>query len=283
MRPDRAHKAIDRRLFYLEQRIGREYARLFRQVKAEFLKRSEELKKAEEGLQGAELYEARRRRIVYDTQAQATMKSMARLVTERNAQVLKSLDSENMKIYVLGWNATNNRLRSMGLPFSVIDEGTIRALLKEERNLLPRNRLDRSKDYRWNLRRIRLEFLQGIENGEGIEKLADRLEKVVDSSRSVAVRNARTIATRVENQARNDRFKQDAETLEQYGYRMVKVWISTPDERTRPHHRELNGRTQDANGYFGYGLRYPADPHADPSEVWNCRCSLGFKYIKVKR
>ena len=33
-------------------------------------------------------------------------------------------------------------------------------------------------------------------------------------------------------------------------------------------------------GKFLNGLRFPADPNGEPSEIWNCRCTLVEEVVK---
>ena len=46
------------------------------------------------------------------------------------------------------------------------------------------------------------------------------------------------------------------------------------DDRTRPSHLELDGERRDLDEEFSNGLQYPGDPDGDPSEVYNCRCTM---------
>jgi hypothetical protein len=62
------------------------------------------------------------------------------------------------------------------------------------------------------------------------------------------------------------------------GIKMVKAWVASQDERTRPTHAE-----QDADNWIGMDesfivgdsiMMYPADPNGSAEEVINCRCAL---------
>jgi hypothetical protein len=62
---------------------------------------------------------------------------------------------------------------------------------------------------------------------------------------------------------------------------MLKRWVSANDNRTRPHHAEMNGTEipldQDFEvPYNGipYKMAYPGDPRGGPGNVINCRCVL---------
>ena len=122
----------------------------------------------------------------------------------------------------------------------------------------------------WNARRIRNELTAGIIQGESMGKIANRFYSVMGSNRKAAVRNARTAVTSAQNGGRMDAMRR---AMEQ-GYSAKKQWVSTMDERTRLSHILLGGETVDANKPFSNGLMYPGDPDGDPSEVYNCRCTM---------
>ena len=122
----------------------------------------------------------------------------------------------------------------------------------------------------WNARRIRNELTAGIIQGESMGKIANRFYSVMGSNRKAVVRNARTAVTSAQNGGRMDAMRR---AMEQ-GYPAKKQWVSTMDERTRLSHILLGGETVDANKPFSNGLMYPGDPDGDPSEVYNCRCTM---------
>ena len=65
----------------------------------------------------------------------------------------------------------------------------------------------------------------------------------------------------------------------------LKMWLATPDDRTRDHHAEAHGQEVPLNEPFivmGEQLDYPGDTDlgASPENIINCRCSM--KYIALK-
>ena len=78
------------------------------------------------------------------------------------------------------------------------------------------------------------------------------------------------MVTGAENAGRLDSY----ENLANQGVVQKKVWIATPDERTRESHLDIDGEEVDIEQEFSNGLMYPADPNGEPEEVWNCRCSM---------
>ena len=59
------------------------------------------------------------------------------------------------------------------------------------------------------------------------------------------------------------------------------IWIGTNDGRERPSHVMCNNTyANPRTGKFLNGLRFPADPNGEPSEIWNCRCTLVEEVVK---
>lgn len=101
-------------------------------------------------------------------------------------------------------------------------------------------------------------------------------------NKTASVRNARTMATSAENKGRMDSFAR----AESDGIILQKEWIATRDNRTRDWHAELDGQLKDRNEPFVNSMgeiMYPGDPHADPANTYNCRCTLGSKILGFKK
>ena len=134
------------------------------------------------------------------------------------------------------------------------------------------------KQLAWDKKQIQSVMMQGILQGESISKLATRLSTTVgDSDRKAAIRNARTMATGVQNAGRSDSIRRANSIAEKYGLKVYKQWCATLDGRTRHWHAELDGVSIPEKESFvnDYGeIEYPGDPGADPANVYNCRCSL---------
>lgn len=175
----------------------------------------------------------------------------------------------------LGFEAANKAGLTQGT-FQIYNERSVQKLIKDNPNLL--KEVDMDTDKKWNTEKMNREITQGIIQGEPMEKIADRLQRVTDMDRNAAVRNARTMMTGAENMGRAEA----ADDLKAQGIPMDEVWSATYDNRTRESHLELDGTVRDENGYFGVGiinkpLRYPADPEGDPEEIYNCRCRLSLQ------
>ena len=165
------------------------------------------------------------------------------------------------------------------ITFSLIDKSTVIRRQKEGDIKLPKKKISVSKDEQWNTKLMNSKLLQGLLNGDSIPKIAVSLADVIGNNKASAVRNARTMVTQAENGGRLDSY----ENLAEQGVVQKKVWIATPDDRTRESHLELDGEEVDIDEEFSNGLMYPGDPSGDPEEVWNCRCSMRDKIVGFKR
>lgn len=179
----------------------------------------------------------------------------------------------------LGFEAADKAGLTQGT-FQIYNARSVQKLIKDNPNLL--KEVDMDADKKWNTEKMNREITQGIIQGEPMEKIADRLQRVTDMDRNAAVRNARTMMTGAENMGRAEA----ADDLKAQGIPMDEVWSATYDNRTRESHLELDGTVRDENGYFGadflaHPLRYPADPLGDPEEIYNCRCRLSLQIVGI--
>lgn len=157
--------------------------------------------------------------------------------------------------------------------FTIYNENAVRRLIVKDPKNLPfaTTRIESEKDQLYYQRRLQSALIQGIIQGDGIDRLSRRFIEVVGGAMAAAVRNARTAVTGAQNAGRMESFTYCSEEL---GLEVQKMWVATLDERTRESHQELDGETVDFDEEFSNKLRYPGDPDGEPSEVWNCRCAM---------
>lgn len=165
------------------------------------------------------------------------------------------------------------------ISFTLLDAHTVERLQRDGDIKLPRKKVDIPKDERWNTKQMSSKLLQGILAGDDISTIAKSLMQVIGNNAASAVRNARTMVTGAENVGRLDSY----EDLAEKGVVQKKVWIATADDRTRESHLLLDGEEVDIDKPFSNGLMYPADPSGDPSEVYNCRCSMRDHIVGFRR
>lgn len=183
-------------------------------------------------------------------------------------------------IYVTNYNhvAQDVGAKIGGYSFELADANTVKRLATQVENLLPYKIVDGEKTVRWNVQAMNSEVLQGIIQGESMNRIANRLSKVVGMDERAAIRNARTSVTGAENRGRMD-MMQRAKSI---GVNMNKIWSSAHDRRVRDAHLALDGTEKAPEEPFAneFGeIMYPGDPDAAPANVYNCRCSLIYNVI----
>lgn len=176
-----------------------------------------------------------------------------------------------------------------GYSFTLVDANTVRHLATTDKSLLPYKVLDAAKDIPWNTKKINAEVLQGILQGDSINKISDRLMNVQEMNKTQAVRSARTIVTSAECKGRQDSY----EKAKQDGMIIKKYWLATYDARARDWHREAGARYTPENGidpddFFivdGEKMLYPGDGShgASGHNLYNCRCSVASKVVGFRK
>ena len=159
--------------------------------------------------------------------------------------------------------------------FNLVDEHTVLKLQRDGDISLPKRKINVPKDEQWNTKIMASRLLQGIQNGDSLIKIEKSLIDIIGTNKASLERNARTMTTGAECEGRIDSYKE----LESRGVVQKKVWISTPDDRVRESHLDIDGEEVDIDELFSNGLMYPADPSGEPSEVWNCRCSIRTRIV----
>lgn len=190
---------------------------------------------------------------------------------------------EGKKRAVFGENATFQAYSlehgaGMDLSFGIYDSATVTNLIREQPELLPRKQVDANKDKGWNQEKIANCITQGVIQGESIPQIAQRIARDTASSNEKAmVRYARTAMTGAQNAGRMEMLHE----AQDMGIVVKKKWLATLDSRTRDSHQYLDGQVQDVDKPFRSllgNIDYPGDFHANPADIWNCRCTLIYEY-----
>lgn len=141
-----------------------------------------------------------------------------------------------------------------------------------------RNRMVRLPDEVYDL--VAGQMASGVNLGEGIPKLAERVDKTLSTTGSERWANRATVAARTEaigalNAGRTEAFRAIAEA--EPDVQFEKLWLSTDDARTRETHEAADGQRVPLDSTFivgGFELAFPGDPSGPPQEVIQCRCTL---------
>lgn len=121
---------------------------------------------------------------------------------------------------------------------------------------------------------LNIEMAIGVNRGESILELADRVKGIFD----MADRRASTIARTETNRAANASGVDSAAALNDE-IPLTKTWLSTQDARTRDDHLDMDGTTVAFNELFVVGgeeAEFPCDPNLSAEQSINCRCCLTY-------
>ena len=297
---DIAHTKTDQKLEEMEKRLSAIYSRAEKEIGKrwkEYLAESQdeidELQKAydlakkggdakEIRKAGIALSRAKKDRTLMDNRFKALTETTAAQLANVNKTALAYVNGQLPEVYSINYNALSQSVDGVGgYSFDLVDADTVKNLATTDKSLLPYKKLDEKSDIRWNVKKMNAEVLQGILQGEPMDKIAGRLSKVTEMNATAAIRNARTMVTGAENKGRQDSYARATAD----GIILAKEWISTNDSRTRHSHSVLDGAIVDQDKKFDNGLLYPGDPNGRPEEVWNCRCTVaavvkGFRKVR---
>ena len=297
---DKAHLATDELLDKMERRLRAIYTRASREIGeawkaylkeagteiADLQRQYQEAKAANDTdltrQLGKSLQKAKRERTLMDKRYRELTRQTAEQLAHVNETATAYINNNLPEVYAMNYNATGEAFNGIGgYSFTLTDADTVRNLVESDRSFLPMRDLDFSRDVAWNMEKMNAEVLQGILQGEPIDKIADRLAQVIGMNLRSAISAARTMVTSAENKGRQDGFERAAAM----GIILEREWIATSDGRTRDWHRELDGVTVGVDEPFENAIgkiMYPGDPSANGANVWNCRCTIAAKVLGFK-
>lgn len=294
---DKAHLKTDKELLKMERHLSAIYSRTGKELEtkaAEFFKQFKQADEAKKGLVKAgqlseeEYARWRRTQIMTGERWKRLQEQTAQELLDANRTAQAYINGKLPDMYAMNYNAAGSAISDAvrGYSFELVDASTVKNLATSDKTLLPYKYVDGKKDIRWNTQKINSEVLQGILQGESMDKIAARFRTSIPEMDKVsAIRNARTSVTGAENKGRMDSYKE----AQDKGVVLHKVWLSSNQPgRTRDAHMpdafdniEV-GIDEDFHNEIGY-IAYPGDPNADPANVYNCRCSLMTRIIGFKK
>jgi SPP1 gp7 family putative phage head morphogenesis protein len=289
---DKAHRLTDEKLEEMEKRLSAIYSRAEKEIQktadeyfSKFAKHDEAKRKLlEQGkITEDEYTKWRKGKVMYGKRFTEMKEQCAQQLLNVNKTAIAYINGELPEVYAMNYNALESTVDGVGgYSFTLVDADTVRNLAVTDTSLLPYKKIDPEKDIPWNMKKINAETLQGILQGESMDKIAKRIMNVQEMNKTQAIRSARTIVTGAENKGRQDSYKR----AEEDGIVMKREWIATNDSRTRHWHAELDGVEVDIDepwvNEFGE-IMFPGDPSADPANTYNCRCSMSAKVIGFKK
>ena len=290
---DKAHRQTDRTIDEMERDIDEIYREAEKDMRAKWDKYMADIAKELEGLEkeyqaakdagnteeakkiGRTIGKAKKERTIMDKYYQDMVAELAAGYTNARRTAADYVNGRLPDVYALNYNAIGKGIESKvnGYSFNLVDRQTVMDLMTIDDDLLPRLDVDNAKSNQWNRKVINSQVLQGILQGESMDKIADRLQSVTETTAASAMRNARTATTAAENRGRLDANS----SAEADGVILEKEWLATSDDRTRDSHAAANGQKVPNDEAFevgGSALMYPGDPDGAPEEVYNCRCTM---------
>ncbi len=297
---DKAHRLTDEKLEEMEKRLSAIYSRAEKEIQktadeyfSKFAKQDEAKRKLlEQGKITEDEYKKwRKGKVMYGKRFTEMKEQCAKQLLNVNQTALAYVNGELPEVYAINYNALAGSVDGVGgYSFTLVNADTVRNLAVTDTSLLPKKEPNPAKDIPWNMKKINSETLQGILQGESMDKIAKRILNVQKMNETQAIRAARTIVTGAENKGRQDSYKK----AEEDGIILQKEWLSS-NQPGRTRHWHLPGSFKSLivdidepfENEFGE-IMYPGDPSADPANVYNCRCSMtsvvkGFKKIGGKK
>ena len=211
--------------------------------------------------------------------------TIAQDLTNTNGIAMDMIRNEGLpQAYAINHNFGTYQIETgsgqyMSTSYTLYDRDTVKRLVKDNPDLLPKPSVNIPKDLKWNKQKLNGQMLQGILQGESIQAIAKRLTNVAAMDYRAAVRNARTMMTNAQSAGRYDSYRR----AKKMGIDFRVMWIATLDGRTRHEHRMLDGQLREVDEPFevdGQKILYPAylggkSYKVPPELVYNCRCTIG--------
>lgn len=207
----------------------------------------------------------------------------ARRISNTNREAIDHINGSLPEVWRVNYNLAPAEGLLPGMHFEPISEDDLLRMMNAGEKNWQEQTLNFIKDMAWNTQMINNAILQGILQGQDIDTIARRIQDIVGMNWRSARRIARTMVTGAQNRGRQDRY----EDLESQGLILHKIWVATPDHRTRNWHMSMDGQEVGIKESFvdghGHELEYPGDPSAPPETVYNCRCTMYSEMVGVRR
>ena len=254
---DEGVKETDKVLNDLEKEIQKEYKQAEAEVQAKLdkylsdFKRKDETKREQlaNGEITKEEYDKWRVGQIAIGQCWEEMKTVIAKDYANAAQTAKDITYDKMpEVYAINHNYGTFQVEKgshIDTRYTMYNKETVQNLFQDEKFYpSPGKKLTREinegKQEAWDKKKVQSAMIQGILQGESVDKIAKRISKNVgESDKKAAIRNARTMTTCVQNKGRMDSYKR----AEKMGIEVMNEWIACLDDRTRHEHRLLDGQT----------------------------------------
>lgn len=289
---DQGRRDTNRKLSEIEKRIQKEYAQAQRELTQKmdshfnaFQAKDEEWRrKLHDGEVTEEQYRKWRTGQMAIGKRWQEMRDTVAEDLVNTTQIAKSIANGYMpEVYALNANYATYEIEKetqMDTSFTLYNAQAVERLIKDDPEVLKppgkqmEDKIAKGEAVRWEKGQIQSVTIQTILQGESVKNMAKRISRdLCVKDKNAALRYARTAVNGAENAGRLDSFRR----AKAMGIDLKKMWIASPDGRTRDWHVDLDGQTVDIEKPFTNELgdiMYPGDSAADPANVWNCRCTM---------
>ena len=120
---------------------------------------------------------------------------LAREISAVNERAAEYINGRTPKVYADTWNFSGKDIEAQtgaAVRFDIVNENTVKELLADDAEFLPKYKIDPTKDVPWNMRAINSEVAKGIIAGEPIDKIKARLATVCEMTKKSSERATRT-------------------------------------------------------------------------------------------
>ena len=216
--------------------------------------------------------------IIYQKQYQeALKKQLEGILDNLQSEEFTSIADYLQKSYHDGYVGVMYDLTKQGIPLIIpINQEQVVKALQTDSKLSKGLYARLGEDISYLKRSIRAELSRGIANGSTWNEIAGKIAKGMNSPFNTSINNAIRIA-----RTEGHRIQQSAALDAQYrakekGADIVKQWDSTLDNRTRQHHRMLDGQIRELDEDFEIEEMTASAPghFGRAKEDINCRCCL---------
>ena len=280
---DKAVNAVEKKIHSIYVQAAKELTEKL----GSFLKKHKEKDKkkrelVEKGLMTEQEYKSwLKGQVFMEKQWRDKVDQATKVMNHANEEAVKVIESKKMNVFAENYNHAAYELESdigFDMGFNLYNTESVARLIKDEPQILPKWKVDEKKDYIWNEKRVNRSITQGIIQGESVDDITKRLVKDLCSQNERKMRTfTRTAITGAQNAGRMEQMQDAVDS----GIKMKKKWLATLDDRTRDTHRDLDGQIQEVDDPFESDLgeiMFPGDPHAEPGNVFNCRCTVIYVY-----
>lgn len=267
---NKAQKAVQQAQLNDEQKTIKQLQRIYGQARKDCEQRIRELSSRTdfENLQS----------IIYQKQYQeALKKQLDSIIDNLQGQQFTSVADYLQKSYHNGYVGVMYDLHNQGIPIiSPINQEQVVKALQTDSKLSQGLYSRLGEDISYLKKSIRAELSRGVANGSTWNEMAKHIANGMNTPYNKAINNAIRIA-RTEGHRIQQQSALDAQCrAKESGADIVKQWDSTLDNRTRPHHRQLDGQIRELDEPFEVdGMKAQAPGHfGKAKEDCNCRCCL---------